>query len=200
MNRLRSAVTVILAAAATVGGTWLGAAPASAWYGPFVFTSPSTVKPGSAVQVHGVYYAKSDPVEARLGAIDGKVLATFTPEEGGKGREFRGPIPIPADTPAGVHTLVFTQLDARGQSVQMPTRAMVTVTDPNGAVPVLAAPVGRDPTGRPATLSHADDDAFGVRHLVLIGFGAAGIAMFLAGIAAMAASRSSKARPGVIAR
>lgn len=196
----RSAVGVILSAVATVGGIGATAAPASAWYGPFVFTAPSTVKPGSSVQVHGVYFAKSDPVEARLGAIDGRVLATFTPESGSKGREFRGAIPVPDDTPAGVHMLVFTQFDARRQSAQMPLRAMVTVTDPSGAVPVLAQPVGRDTTSRPAMLTHADDDGLGVRDLVLIGFGAAGVAMFLAGIAAVAASRSPKARTTAAAR
>lgn len=192
----RSAVAVTVAAIALVGGT---ASPASAWYGPFVFTAPSTVKPGSSVQVHGVYFAKSDPVDARLGALDGRVLATFTPETGSKGREFRGAIPVPSDTRAGVHMLVFTQVDARGQTVQMPLRALVTVTDPSGAVPVLAEPVGRDTTNRPASLTHADD-GFGVRDLLLIGFGAAGVAMFLAGLAAVAATRSSKARSTAVAR
>jgi hypothetical protein len=192
MSRFRRPVVFLMLGVAGALMVLAGTSPpATAWYGPFVFTSPASAKPGEEVMAQGYYWAKTDPVQARLDAVDGKVLASFTPQSGSKGMEFHGPVQIPADTRAGVHVLVFTQFDGAGKIVQMPPRAVVSVTDAGGALPAVGAPLATDQSARPEAVERAGEDPLGFGELALIAAGAAGVAMFVVGIASLLAARPS---------
>jgi hypothetical protein len=167
---------------------------AGAWAcvsGPSTFVTPGSVKPGGEVKVTGVYFNKDEPVQARLDSLDGPVLATFTPAKGARsfGLEMEGTLVIPTTTKPGDHVLVFTQRDAAGKLVQTPSRLLLTVTDAGGATPVLGAPVGVGDTGRPPSLVRTEDDPLSAGAMLLIGLGVAGLGMFVAGVAALAAGR-----------
>jgi hypothetical protein len=185
MRRLRRTVGI--------GGLFLAAglalAPAaSAWYGPFVFVSPADATPGGDVTAHGISFTHSDPVQARLDSLDGRVLTTFTPGSGPHSLEFQGPVSVPTDVAPGNHVLVFTQFDASGNIEQMPIRARVAVNGPAGGAPVIGAPLATDTSPRPPAVVRAVRHPLGIAALMLIGLAAAGVAMFAA---ALAAGRSS---------
>ena len=167
---------------------------ASAWAcvsGPTTFVTPGSVKPGGQIKVTGVYFNKEEPVQARLDALDGPVLATFQPGKGARsfGLEMEGTMTVPATTKPGSHVLVLTQRDTAGKLVQTPSRLLLTVTDPAGATPVVGAPIGLGDTGRPPSLVRTENDALSVGAMLLIGLGVAGLGMFVAGVAALAAGR-----------
>ena len=163
--------------------------------GPTTFVTPTTAAPGSEVQVSGVYFTKEQPVEVRFNALDGPVLGSFTPAKGARsfGLEMQGTIVVPPGTKPGSYVLRFTQRDAAGKLVQTPSRLMLTVSGPGGTTPALGAPVGLGETDRPPGLVRTDDDAIGVSAMLLIGLGAAGIGMFLTGMAALAAGQRRRA-------
>jgi hypothetical protein len=139
---------------------------------------------------HGISFSHSDPVQARLDALDGRVLAIFTPASGPHSLEFQGPVTMPADVAPGNHTLLFTQSDASGNIEQMPIRALVSVNGTAAGAPVVGAPLATDTSPRPAALARTVRHPLGFAALVLIALGAAGIGMFAA---AVAAGRSSAA-------
>jgi hypothetical protein len=177
-----------------LGLTGVVVVAAGAWAcvsGPSTFVTPGSVRPGGEVKVTGVYFNKEEPVQARLDSLDGPVLGTFTPAKGARsfGLEMEGTLIIPATTKPGDHVLVFTQRDAAGKLVQTPSRLLVTVTNTGGATPVVGAPVGVGETGRPPSLVRTPDDALSVGAMLLIGLGVAGLGMFVAGVAALAAGR-----------
>lgn len=159
--------------------------------GPSTFVTPGSVRPGGEVKVTGVYFNKEEPVEARLNSLDGPVLGTFTPAKGARsfGLEMGGTLVIPTTTKPGNHVLVFTQRDAAGKLVQTPSRLLLTVTDAAGATPIVGAPVGLGDTARPPSLIRTQDDPLSAGAMLLIGLGVAGLGMFVAGVAALAAGR-----------
>ena len=166
---------------------------AQAWacvFGPSVFLNASTVKPGESVQVEGLNFRPDMPVVARMSTLDGPVLAELGVPEGDRRRVF-GPVTIPAGTQPGNYVIVFTQAGTNG-AAQVPTRALVSVVGQGGTAPTLGAPVGVADDVRAARIE-AESDSVSATTLLLVGIGAAGIAMFLGGIAALAGRRTSPA-------
>jgi hypothetical protein len=159
-------------------------------FGPSVFLNTSTIKPGESVMVEGLNFRPDIPVVARMSTLDGPVLAEFGPPEGDRRRVY-GPVTIPAGTQPGNYVIVFTQAGTNG-AAQVPTRALVSVIGQGGSAPTLGAPVGVADDPR-ATRVETESDSVTAPTLLLFGFGAAGIAMFLGGIAAAAARRAPSA-------
>jgi hypothetical protein len=179
-----------MGAAAAVGVVLMAAAAAWACIaGPTLIVTPGQAKPGQEVSVSGFSYNGSLPIVVRFNALDGPILGTFSASGGrfGDPEALAGKVTIPADTKPGSYVLVATQSKADGSLAQVPVRALVTVTAPGGA-PALGAPVIQPEAARPVgpvvTRSSVSTGA-----LVMVGLGAAGVAMFLAGIAVLVPSR-----------
>jgi hypothetical protein len=117
------------------------------------------------------------------------VLGTFKPAEGrfGDNEALVGKVTIPADAKPGNYVLVATQSGADGSLAQVPVRALVTVTSVGGA-PVLGAPLAQPEVGRPVGPA-LTKSSVGTGALVLVGLGAAGVAMLVAGLAALFSGR-----------
>jgi hypothetical protein len=189
MRRIGSVGFAVAAVAALCG--------AAAWAciaGPLLTVTPSTVQAGQEV-TFSAGSINRDPVTIRFDSLDGPVLGTFQP-----GPDARFPtsstsggldgvkLTIPADAAPGAHVLILTQHSADGKLSQVPTRAMITVTGPTGATPVAGADVFPVDETRPEGLARGDEPvSTGTK--VLVGLGVAGVALFLAGMAAMFASR-----------
>lgn len=180
------------AAGVAVLGLCALAPAASAWYGPFVFVSPSSATVGGQVNAQGISFTKADPVQARLDTLDGPVLATFVPKSGSHSLEFQGPITVPTETKPGNHVLVFTQYDADGNLEQMPIRALLAVSTAEGGAPVVGAPLAVDTAARPPALVQIRHHPLSGGALLLIAFGVAGIGMLVASTAALAGSRQAR--------
>ena len=150
--------------------------------GPALNVAPAQAKAGSEVTVTGSGWRKADPVLVRFNALNGPVLATLTPAS----ETISGTITIPADVKPANYVLIATQTAADGSLVQMPVRALLSVSG-DGGVPTLGAPVAATDTERPAAL--ATRESVSTASLLLVGLGVAGIAMFVAGMAALLAGR-----------
>ncbi len=147
--------------------------------------SPAQAKPGQHVTVSGAQYGEKSPVVIRFNALDGPVLASLTPAKDGL---ISGAVTIPNDAKPGNYVLVATQEAVRGETTWgVPSRALVSVVGYAGA-PVVGAPVSASEVGRPAGLDRGDSSV-STGALVLAGMGVAGVAMFLAGMAALFAGR-----------
>ncbi|HUR24118.1 MAG TPA: hypothetical protein VMZ73_09630 [Acidimicrobiales bacterium] len=165
---------------------------AAAWAciaGPTLNVAPATVKPGQEVAVSGFSYNGSLPIVVRFNAFDGPILGTFQPDGGrfGDPESLTGKVTIPAGTKPGSYVLIATQPGADGSLAQVPVRALVTVTA-DGSAPVVGASVNPPELGRPVG-PVVSESSVSTWSLVLIGLGAGGVAMFLAGIANLIASR-----------
>lgn len=178
------------------------AVAASAWAciaGPTLNLSPAQARPGGQVALSGFSYNGDLPIVVRFNALNGPVLGTFTPVEGrfGDPESLSGTVTIPADTKPGSYVLIATQSNPDGSLAQVPVRALVTVTS-TGALPVVGAPVAPAEVGRPVgpALTHS---SVHTGALVLVGLGAAGIAMFLAGAASLVAGRRREVQPAAAA-
>lgn len=183
--------------AATAAGVML--AGATAWAcvaGPTLNLSPATLKAGQETTLSGFAYNGELPIVVRFNALDGPVLGTFQPTEGrfGDPELLTGKVTIPADTKPGSYVLIATQTTRDGSLAQVPVRALVTVTGPTGA-PVLGAPVSPVETGRPVGPVRQDSSVT-MGALLLVGLGTAGVAMFVAGMAAFLPTRR-RAEPEV---
>lgn len=155
--------------------------------------NPGTAKPGQEVSVFGPRgYGKTNPVEIRWDAVDGPVLGTFQPNSEGFAQWGPGTITIPADAKPGTHTLFVTQnLAADETHIRgVPVRTIIQIADANGAVPVVGQELNQL---QPRTDELIEDEPVSTGTLVLVALGAAGTAMFLAGIAAVMAGRRSQA-------
>ncbi len=181
----RCALVVLLAGTAVL-------VPATAAWAPHVpqlNVTPAQVRPGEQVTVVGTRgYGFTNPVEIRFNSPDGPVLGSFQPDKQSYAAWGPGTITIPADTKAGTYTLYATQqvtgLETHIRGI--PARATIDVIGPGGA-PVLtrqAVPPGQ----RGASELVRNDGPSGVA-LLMVGLGVAGLAMFGAGMAALAASR-----------
>lgn len=182
----------------SLGAAAVGLVASTAWAcisGPTLNVSPAQAKPGQQVSLSGFSYNGELPIVVRFNALDGPVLGTFTPVEGrfGDPESLAGTVTIPAGAKAGSYVLIATQSNPDGSLAQVPVRALVTVTA-TGALPVVGAPVAPVEVGRPVgpALSHS---SVHTGALVLVGLGAGGIAMFLAGAASLLAGRRGTAAP-----
>jgi hypothetical protein len=149
--------------------------------------SSTQVKAGQDIGISGNSYNGNKPAVVHFNSIDGPVLGSFVPSGG----RIDGTVTVPAGTPAGNYLLVVTQEFTQGvQTWGVPARALISVVGENGA-PVVGAPAGTSVAGRPVGLESSSAPSGG--SLLLAGAGAAGVAMFLAGLAAVVAARSGKA-------
>jgi hypothetical protein len=162
---------------------------ASAWACVPVATlnaTPQNVKPGDTVTVTGASYNSPNPVMLHWGALNGPVVAQLTPSSGAIGGTFT----VPADAAPGNYVVVATQDIVPGvQDWGVPSRVLISVVGTDK--PVLGATPGAQVTPRPS--GFVTDKSVSGGSLLLVGLGAAGIAMFVAGIAAVAAGRRSPA-------
>jgi hypothetical protein len=196
---------------ALVGSGGIGAVllvGATAWAciaGPLLTVNPSTVQAGQEVSFTATSISR-DEVIVRYDGLDGPILGRFKP-----GPDPRFPtsstsgglenvkLTIPADATPGAHVLVLTQISADGKLSMVPTRVMFTVTGPTGATPVAGAEVLPVDESRPVGLLRGDEPvSTGTK--VLVALGVAGVAMFIAGMAAMFASRRPEGAGAVPSR
>ena len=176
---LMAAVAVVLTA-----GAWACIA------GPTLDVSPAQAPPGSEVGLKGVSYNKN-PVVVRFNSLDGPVVGTIQPTGGtatSSDWALDGKVTIPADVKPGNYVLIATQPGADGKLSQIPTRGLVTVISSGGAPLVGGQVPGLEPEARPAGLVRTDNSV-SAGALVLAGLGVAGLAMFVAGVAALLAGR-----------
>lgn len=197
--RARSTARRVLVAS-LVGGLGLLATAVPA-YAPHVAqmqVTPSTAKPGQEVTVFGPRgYGLTNPVQVRWGSVDGPVLGEFPTREGGFAMWGPGTITIPADAKPGINNLWVTQQLAPTETHirGVPVQTVIQITDANGAAPVL----GEDTNAveqRPADL--IEDDVVSGGTLLLVALGSAGVAMFLAGVAAVVAGRRRSEGPRAV--
>jgi hypothetical protein len=165
---------------------------AAAWAciaGPTLNLNPATVKPGQEVALSGFSYKGDLPIVVRFNALDGLVLGSFDPAPGrfGDNELLTAKVTIPADAKPGSYVLIATQSAPDGSLAQVPVRALVTVTT-NGGSPALGAPVARPELGRPVGPARTESPV-STWALVLVGLGAAGVALAVAGIATLLAGR-----------
>ena len=181
---------------------------ATAWAciaGPLLTVNPTAVQAGQEISFSAGSISR-DEVTVRYDGLDGPVLGTFKP-----GPDSRFPtsstsggldgvkLTIPANATAGQHVLVMTQSSADGKLSQIPTRVMFTVTGPTGATPVSGAEILPVDETRPVGLIQGDEPVSTGTKL-LVGLGVAGVAMFIAGMAAVFASRRAAGPEPVAAR
>lgn len=167
-------------------------AAATAWAcvsGPAVSLSTITAAPGDEIAVTGSGFSASrGDVAVRMDTLDAAVIARMTPPSSGA---TTGSFTVPANAAAGNHVVLFTQHDQSGGLSQMPVRALLTVVPEGGTAPAVGAPIASVEPRDPGLLT--SDDPISTGSLVLIGAGVAGIAMFLAGAAALVAGRRAQA-------
>ncbi|MDP9389437.1 MAG: hypothetical protein M3Q48_16360 [Actinomycetota bacterium] len=152
--------------------------------------SPVQVQPGQEVTVTGGPFGSSSfpkphsPVVLHLNAVDGPVLATIEPDGSGA---LSGSFVVPADTKPGNYVVVATQEAQVGDTTWgVPARALLQVVGDGGA-PVVGQPLAAPVEERPVGL--VEDAPVGVGELLLVGLGVAGVALFAAGMIALASAR-----------
>jgi hypothetical protein len=196
---VRTALTTTtrrLAAAAMVAGLGLIATAVPA-YAPHVAqmqVTPSVAKPGDQVTVFGPRgYGATNPVQVRWGSVDGPVLGEFRTRETGFAMWGPEQITIPADAKPGIVDLWVTQKLEPSETIirGVPVRTVIQIADANGTVPVVGQPLTPQVEPRPADLIESEPASTGT--LLLVALGAAGVAMFLAGAAAVLSSRRRSA-------
>ncbi len=188
MRRLGAAGFAIGAVAALFSATaWACIA------GPTLDVIPRQANAGSEVTLKGVSYNRN-PVVVRFNALDGPILATIQPT-GGTGTSsnwnLEGTVTLPADAKPGNYVLIATQPSVDGKLTQIPTRGLVSVS--GTTAPVVGAPLTAPQGERPVGLAEGDPVSRGT--MVLIGLGVAGVGLFLAGMAALVASRRPEGAP-----
>jgi hypothetical protein len=169
-------------------------ASAAAWAcvsGPSATLNLANAKPGDTVTLTMRDFRKADPIQLRWNDLGAPTLATF--EHNGSGSPFTGTFAVPADAKPGNYVLVLTQTAPDGKLAQMPVRTLITVTSPNGSTPVLGADVAPVEANRPVGLVTEDDSTISGGTLALVALGVGGVAMFLAGMAALLAGRGRAA-------
>ncbi len=161
--------------------------PAGARHNLSILTvSAPEVRPGGEVGVGG--YSYTQPVSIRFNALDGPVLATFTPDSNS---DIKGQVTIPPETKPGSYLLYAVQGPPEKPS-RLPARARITVALDGGG-PVLGASTATTES-RPADLVRQERPSTG--SLVVIGLGAAGLTLFIGGAALLfTASRRPSPAP-----
>ena len=182
-------LTAAAGAAATAGALL----PVNAAWAPHVAqlqVTPTAFNAGDTVTVFGPSgYGSTNPVEIRVDAADGPVIGSFKTSGSGFAMWGPGTVTIPADVKPGIHTLWATQkLEESEKLIRgMPTKTLVQVLNPDGSNPVLGQDLTPQVEQRPTDL--VEDKPVSTGALVLVGLGVAGIAMFVAGAAALMSSR-----------
>jgi hypothetical protein len=178
------AVSCIAAAGALLAsGAWACVS------GPVVSLSSTNVKAGQEIGVTGTGFNATSPdtVVVRFNALDGPVLGTVPGPLAGGTLDTK--VTIPDGTKPGSYILVVSRQNAQGSLSQAPTRVVFSVLGEAGSNPVLGAPVATaDTTVRQNGLVRSDDSV-STGTLALVALGVAGVGMFLAGMAALFASR-----------
>lgn len=193
---MRSARTLALAGLS--GAVAAIVVSATAWAciaGPTLTAPMRDVKPGESVRITGVSY-NAQPVVVRFNALDGPVLATIEPTDGTAGSSnwnLNGEVPIPAGTRPGNYVLVTTQPLADEKLSQIPTRVLVTVV--GAANPVVGAPLTEVQSERPVGLEQGESVSTAAK--VLVATGVAGLTLFVAGLAVLAAGRREDREPAM---
>jgi hypothetical protein len=188
----RIAAAIVLAGV----GVLVSGLPAYAPHVAQMQVTPSTAKPGDSVTVFGPRgYGATNPVQVRWDAVDGPVLGEFRTRETGFAMWGPEQITIPADAKPGIHYLWVTQKLEPSETIQrgIPVQTVIQISDANGTVPVVGAPTGPQIEPRPADFAEKDSVSAGT--LLLVGLGAAGVAMLVAGAGAVMASRRRAAGP-----
>ena len=176
-----------LVVAAVAAGAWACIA------GPTLEVSPTQATPGSEVALKGVSYNRN-PIVVRFNGLNGPVIGTIQPTGGSATSSdwaLNGTVTIPADAKPGNYVIVATQPSGDGKLTQVPTRGLVTVVSTGGA-PLLGSGVAAlQPEERPTGLVRTDNSV-SAGALLLAGLGVAGLAMFVAGAAALLAGRRAE--------
>jgi hypothetical protein len=183
-------------AAIAAAFTLLSATPSFAPHIAQLQVNPAQAKAGEEVTVFGPRgYGRFTPVEVRFGSPTGPVLGTFTPNEESYAMWGPGTVRIPEGTAPGVYSLYATQtLTAADSHIRgVPARGEITVLG-TGGTPVLGA------TNAPALPDQSgpglvEDEPVSTGTIALVALGVAGVGMFLAGGAALFASRRRSAQP-----
>jgi len=149
-------------------------------------SSPTSAQAGQSVKITGSEFG-SNPVQIHFNALDGLVLATFTPDSHGN---FAGAVTMPASAQPGPAVLVATEAAATpdgngGSSPGVPTRTVVQIVGSGGSAPLaVAAAAGQvRPSGVVTSSSGVSAGA-----LALVALGVLGVALLLAGAVALATS------------
>lgn len=178
--------------------TFAACATATAWAcisGPFVNLASVEGKPGQEINAVGRDFPRKDAVIAKWNGFGGEVIGDLGVPD--SSNAVNGKITIPATAKPGSYVVLFTQTAADGKLSSVPVRAVFTVTPDGSSSPVLGAQLAPQDSGRPVGLA-SQDDSVGFGTLALVGVGAAGIAMFLAGVASLLAGRRSPATPEAV--
>jgi hypothetical protein len=143
--------------------------------------SPQSVQPGGSVAVTGRDFAPGAPIEIHLDSPTGRLLATQPAHKNSvMMNSWTLNVPIPADVSKGQHVLVATE-DYHNMNGGVPARATIFVGESVAApAPSPARPAGVPVSSGPSAAS-----------LILIGLGAAAVALLVAGMWSLAASRRS---------
>lgn len=191
MGKARGFAAATFGVAATV--VMLGATAWACIAGPTLDVIPRQANAGAEVTLKGVSYNRN-PVAVRFNALDGPVLGTLQPT-GGTGTSsnwnLEGTVRLPADVKPGNYVLIATQPSADGKLTQIPTRGLVSVT--GAGAPVVGATAAVDATERPVGLVQGESVSTPAK--LLVGLGVGGVALFLAGVAALVASRRPSGSP-----
>jgi hypothetical protein len=153
-------------------------------------TTPTLAKPGEAVTVTGLEFHTKAPAVVHWNAVDGPVLASFEVKDA----RFSGQVTIPADAKPGNYVLVATQdPTASATTWGIPARALIQVVG-EGGNPVVGEQFRDAQVSRPVGLVQERSATMG--NLALAALGAGGLAMFIAGMAALTAGRrKAQAQP-----
>lgn len=168
--------------------------------------TPDVVRPGQEAAVKVTFVNKDKPVELRWNALDGPVLATIAPNtftEGlhGNWRFANATITIPADAKPGSFLLIAHQEAVKGTNTWgLPARTLVQVSDGR---PVLGQTPGPPEVDRPDSLVIEETVTAG--DLAVVGLGAAGVTMLVAGLGIILAAgrrtrRTAATVPGTTTR
>jgi hypothetical protein len=150
-----------------------------------VTSSPAAAQAGQQVNITGSEFG-SNPVQIHFNALNGPVLATFTPDSNGN---FAGAVTLPADATTGPAVLVATEASATatgngGSSPGVPTRTVVQILGPGGSAPLAVSPASQ---ARPSGVV-TSSSGVGSGALILVALGVFGVALFLAGGVALLTS------------
>jgi len=186
-GRVGVAVGAVVAAAFTV-------LSATASFAPHVAqlqVSPGQAKAGEEITVFGPRgYSRFGPVEIHWESPTGPLLGRFTPNEEAYAMWGPGTVKIPDDARPGVYALYATQtLTAADTHIRgVPARGEITVLGAGGT-PVLGATTDAPALPDQNGPGLVEDEPVSTGAIVLVALGVAGVGMFLAGGAALVASR-----------
>ena len=178
-------------AAVAAAFTFASATPSFAPHIAQLQVTPAQAKAGEEITVFGPRgYGRFTPVEVRWGSVTGPLLGTFTPNEESYAMWGPGTVRIPEDGKPGVHALYASQrLTAADTHIRgVPARGEITVLGAAGT-PVIGATTDAPALPDQNGPGLVEDEPVSTGTVVLVALGVAGVGMFLAGGAALAASR-----------